>query len=498
MGVVFRQSIKTTAITFAGAVLGAAMVLISSQLMPEQELGFSRNLTNQTVVASYFLMMGMSSTLFLFFHRFDEEQDQNKRAVFLSLCFGIPLVAFILAMIPYFAFQDYWLERFFQVKDRVFIKKYMLCLPLYTLFYLYTTLFEHYLLTQIKSAAASFVREVLIKGLNLLLVLLFGFNLINYDVFIYSFVGSNLIAVGTLYFLARKNSSFRFSTNWQLLNKSEYKNIFNFAGYHSLMGVSFSLFGFLDAVLLASLDSDGLNAVPAYTNAVFISSVMTIPYRAMNGIASADISKSYALGQHEKVKDVYTRAALNILIASMFMAVLITTNLHNAVAIMPSNYASVFGLTLVLMIGKLIDSGTGLNDVALNMSPYFKLNFYFSAGMVVFMLVMYRIFIPQYGVYGAAWVFSISLIVYNFLKTIVVWRKMDLHPFSKGTGTTFFIGLVCIGLVFLIPKINNPYFDTIVRSSIICILFAVLIFWLKPSKDVSHYINETLKKKKLF
>ncbi len=77
MGVVFRQSVKTTAVTFLGAVLGAVLVLVSSSLMPEQELGFSRNLTNQTVVASFFLMMGMSSTLFLFFHRYGKEADHR-------------------------------------------------------------------------------------------------------------------------------------------------------------------------------------------------------------------------------------------------------------------------------------------------------------------------------------------------------------------------------------------------------------------------------------
>lgn len=498
MGVVFRQSVKTTAVTFLGAVLGAVLVLVSSSLMPEQELGFSRNLTNQTVVASFFLMMGMSSTLFLFFHRYDKEADHRKRAVFLSLCFLVPLGAFAVAMIPYFVFPDYFINRFFQVQDRAFMKKYLLCFPLYTLFYLYTTLLEHYLLTQIKSAASSFVREVLLKGLNLCLVLLYGFDLINYDVFIYGFVGTNLLAVLILLLLACKNKSFHFSTQWSLLSKKEYREILSFAGYHALMGVSFSLFGFLDAVLLASLDENGLAAVPAYTNAVFISGVMTIPYRAMNGIASADISKSYALGHLDKVKDAYSRSALNILIATVFMAVVIAANLHNAVAIMPASYAAVFSLTLIMMIGKFIDSSTGLNDVALNMSPFYKLNFYFSAGMVVFMMVAYRIFIPRFGVYGAAWVFTAALALYNILKTLVVWKKMGLNPFSKGTLIALLIGGLSYSINYLLPFQTNPYWDTLFRSVLVGLVFLLLILWLKPSKDIEHYVHNTLKKKKLF
>lgn len=497
MGVVFRQSIKTTAITLVGAILGAVLLIVASQVMPKQELGFSRNLTNQTVVASFFMMVGMASTLFLYFHRFDGDDQKERRAVFMSICFGTPLVVFLMAMIPYYFFHDFFINRFFQVQDHAFMKQYALCFPLYTLFYLYTSLLEHYLLTQIKSAASSFVREVLIKGLNLLLVLLFGFNVINYDAFIYAFVFTNLIAVFVLLLLARKNDTFQFSTQWNLLSRVEYKELFTFSGYHALMSVSFSLFGFLDAILLASLGHDGLHAIPVYTNAVFISGVMSIPYRAMSGIASADISKAYTLGQHHQVSDTYTRAGTNILIATVFMAVLIACNLHNAVAIMPAGYEPVFAITLIMMIGKLIDSGTGLNDVALNMSPYYRLNFYFSIGLVAFMLIMFRLLIPPYGIYGAAWVFTIALVLYNLLKTYFVWRRMGLQPFSAGSLRTLLIGLATAGLVMLVPALNSPYWDTILRSSIIFITYVILVLWLRPSPDVNHYIHNILKKKKL-
>lgn len=497
MGIVFRQSIKSTAATFAGAILGAVIMLISSNMIPQQELGFSRNLTNQTVVASFFILMGMSSTLFLYFHRFDEKKDQVKRAVFMSMCFLVPLAVFLLILIPYFLFQDYLLH-FFQDKDRPFMKQYILCFPLYTLFYLYSVLIEAYLLTQLKIAAASAVKEVLLKGMNLMLVLLFGFNIINYTVFIYGFVLINSISLSILILLARKNPSFRFSLQWKVFSKKEYREMFSFSGYHALMSMTYSIMGFMDAILLAGLDADGLNSIPVYTNAVFISSVMSMPHRAMNSAASADISKSYALGQHEKVRDVYNRAGINIFIATVFMAVLISCNLGNAVTIMGKGYEAVFAITLIMMIGKLADSGTGLNDLALNMSPHFKLNFYFSIGLILFMTSMFRVFIPIYGIYGAAVIFSLSLMLYNLLKTFFVWKKMGLQPFSRGTLTALLIGISVTALVFYIPQIENPYWDTIFRSTIVTILFIGMVFWLKPSKDISHYVNETLRKKRLF
>ncbi len=498
MGVVFRQSIKSTAITLVGAILGAVMVFASSNLMPIQELGFTRNLTNQVVVASFFILLGMASTLFLYFHRFDNEQEHEKRAVFLSLCFLSPLVVFLLTIVPYFVFQDWFLHKFFQAKDIPFLKRYMLCFPLYTLFFLYTTLFEHYLLTQLKSAATTFVREIMLKLLNLILVLLFGFNFISFDVFIYSFVGINLLAVFILFLLARKNESFRFSTNWQLLSRAEYKAIFSFSGYHAFMSLSIFLFGFLDSIILASQNKAGLDAIPIYTNAVFISGVIVIPYRAMGGIASADISKAYAEKNHEKVKDIYGRSGLNILIASVFMLCIIVCNLHNAIALLPPIYNAVFWVTLIMLIGKFADTATGLNDVALNMSPYFRFNFYSSIAVVIVFVIALRLAIPCYGVYGAAWVFAGALVLFNGLKTLFVWRKLRLQPYSIGSAKTLLIGAIVIALGLAIPKMQNPYWDTILRSIILTISFVGLVLWLRPSKDISHYIAETLKKKKLF
>ena len=150
------------------------------------------------------------------------------------------------------------------------------------------------------------------------------------------------------------------------------------------------------------------------------------------------------------------------------------------------------------MIGKFVDSGTGLNDVALNMSPYYRLNFYFSIALVAFMLIMFRLLIPAYGIYGAAWVFTAALVIYNLLKTYFVWRRMRLQPFSAGSLRTLFIGAATAALVWLVPTLSNPYWDTLLRSSLIFIIFAGLVLWLRPSADISHYIHNTLKKKKLF
>jgi O-antigen/teichoic acid export membrane protein len=497
MGVVFRQSIKTTIVTFIGAVLGGVLILVSSNVMPEQQLGLVRNFPIQAVLASYFLTVGMGNTLFLFLHRFDNNDNPERKSVLISLCFMVPLIIFCLAMIPYFLFQDQ-LFRFFQEKDVSLLKQYMLCFPLFTLFSIIIIVLEGFLTAHIRTAQVSFVREIFMKGGNLLLFILFGFSLISFNVFIYAYVSVNLISVLILFFMAGRIEDFKFSFKWHLLARKEYREIFLFSAFHGLMNISATLIGFLDTQLLAGLSPEGLSAIPVYTNATYLATLVSIPYRAMSAPASGDISRAYAKGDHEKVADSYKRSGLNILIASVFMCVIIVCNLHNAKAVLPVGHEAVSVLTLIMIIGRLTDSGTGLTDIALNISPYYRSNFYLSACLVTFMVICFYLVIPSYGLLGAAFVYTLSLGLFNLIKAYLVWTKLRLSPFSKGSLIALLIGLAVGVPIFFLPHSANPFLDAFWRSGLILAAFAGLVIWLKPSPDISHYINETLKKKKLF
>ena len=64
MGIVFRQSIKTTIVTFIGAALGALSIYIAAKL-PPQDWGFSKNILTQAIVFSQVVLIGVHSMLYL-------------------------------------------------------------------------------------------------------------------------------------------------------------------------------------------------------------------------------------------------------------------------------------------------------------------------------------------------------------------------------------------------------------------------------------------------
>jgi O-antigen/teichoic acid export membrane protein len=483
MGVVYKQSVISTVVTFIGAAIGGVSIFTSSALFPTQELGFSRHLTSQVVVASFLVLMGMSNTLYLYFHRWNEDTEVEKRNVFMSICFISPFIFFLIFLSGYLVLKEQILG-LFQEQDIPFMRAYFMCFPLYTLFYMYISLMEHFCIAKMKIAASSIFKEFVIKGLNLAIILLYGYRIIEFSTFIYGVVLINLIGLLCYIGYAAQFKEFRFSLQLHLLGKEKLKELFTFSGYHALMSATFSLLGFLDVMFLASLDKNGLNAIPVYTNAVFIASVMSIPYRSMVSSASANWNQLYTQNNQSAILTNYTRSGVNIFIASGFMFLIIYANLHNAVALMGPHFSPMILLTTILMLGKLVESACGINDTAINMSPFYRKNFYISLGLILLLIILLYILIPKFGIYGASIAVAISVSAFNLSKTWLVWKKMHLKPFTTGN-----IKIICIlALLILthqfIPQMGNAYWDTAIRSILLSVLYLTFILLTRPTEDV--------------
>ena len=85
MGIVFRQSVKTTIVIFSGAILGAVVIYLSTRFIPKQELGFTRNLTTQALVVGQMLIFGLHATLGICIHRYDDDAARRKTLIGFSL-----------------------------------------------------------------------------------------------------------------------------------------------------------------------------------------------------------------------------------------------------------------------------------------------------------------------------------------------------------------------------------------------------------------------------
>lgn len=495
MGIVFRQSVKSSLATFAGALLGALVIYLSTYFLPKQEFGFRSTLTNYAVVAGQILLFGLHNTIAVYIHRY--EPGDRRGPVLLTATMMIPALLIGAATIVYALCRES-ITHLFQPDDIPFITSYFYWLPLFTLLFAYQVILETYLISQLKVAKATFIREVLLRLLNILLIVLFGLNYISYDWLIYGTVLIYLIPIALLLAIAWRTEPFKFSFAIQVFSKAERFELIHFTWYHSLLSVTLTLMGMLDALMVATLSRRGLSAVPVYTISVFIISFLLIPYRAMLNSTFALLAQAFKDSNLAKAKDIFVRSSLNIFIASVAMLLLIVCNLHNAVKILPSGYEEIVPVVIILSLGRMADMITGMNDQVLSVSSHYRYNFFISIALVVLIVIFNWFLIPRYDVIGAAWGTTLAMIVYNLLKLIVVKAKLNMQPLSKRTFYVTAAGGLAFLAGYFLPEAGGPVIDAAWRSLLIlCIYLAGLIYF-KPSPDLVEYLASIRENKRLF
>jgi O-antigen/teichoic acid export membrane protein len=492
LGIVFRQAIKTSIVTFTGALLGAAINYIYTLAFPQNLVGVSRNLLNQGAVLFLFLLMGTVSLVHTYAQRYD--LNDPKRPVLITYSLVTPLVTTGLFCIPYFLLKSYVIGRY-QGFDRQYIEEFYLWLPILGLLLSYMTMLEYYLAAQMKLALGASMREVVLRVLNIILIALFYSGLVDFHQFVIGTVLVHLVPIVALYYFSTKTKGFGISFNWRAFSRDELYRVVHFSWYHMLITVTANLTAMLDVLLLGMLSPAGLKDVAVYNLAIFLISVLAIPHKAMSGAAFPKINEVF-VNKGSELSDLFTRSAINIQIVSVGMWVLILANRYNAAAILPPGYEAIAPVFVILSIGRMMDMVTGLNTELISITNHYKFLFRLTVLLLICIIAFERIFIPQYGIYGAAWVATLTLAAFNVVKLIFLYKKMKLLPFTKQTLVILAIGLTVFLVNYMLPVLSSPVLDAVIRSFIIVLIYGGLLVTFRPSPDLTHFISQVRKNKR--
>ncbi|MEC8883264.1 MAG: polysaccharide biosynthesis C-terminal domain-containing protein, partial [Bacteroidota bacterium] len=152
------------------------------------------------------------------------------------------------------------------------------------------------------------------------------------------------------------------------------------------------------------------------------------------------------------------------------------------------------GLYVVLLIAlaKLIDNVMGNNNAILYNSDYYRLVLVLGIVLVVIAVVLNLIFIPILGISGAAIATFVASVVYALSKIYVVQKKFKMHPFTTESLYLTMV-LIFLGVGFYFWDFKwNPILAIGGKSVILGLIYLILIYRLKISTEINHWINTYL------
>lgn len=269
--------------------------------------------------------------------------------------------------------------------------------------------------------------------------------------------------------------------------------------------LNYSLFMFLGgtaAVVILEIDKlmiytfVNIDQVAFYTVAVFIATIVGVPARSMYQITAPITARLLHDNDFKGLQSLYKQSSLNLAMAAGGVLLLLAVNLETIYKFIPQAYGGTTVLVLLIGSSKFCDALLGNNNAILFNSPYYKSILRFGLFLAFMTVVLNYLFIPKFGIMGAAIASFLAITFYDTAKVIYVNVKYNMHPFSKGTAYLLIIITVSFTLTQWIPNLENRYMSIGVNTLFTAIVYVGLLYFSNISATFNGLVNRG--KKRLF
>ncbi len=503
MGIIKRQGIKGTVVSYLGILIGYLnMMIIFPMFLEKDQIGLISVLIGSASLIAVFSQLGMSNTVIRFFPNFRDD-DRNHRGLMVWMLI-VPALGYLVFLLLWLFFREAILQPYAE-QSPMFVEHANWLLPM-SLFMMFSLLLESWSSLFQRITTPRIIRELALKLMATLAVVLYGKGLIDFSVFLILFAASYGIGTVLLSIYLFQLGRWHIKPDWAFMTPLLRREMAVYSFFIILGGVGSSLITRIDQIMLSELV--GLESVAIYTIAMSMAVVIEIPMRAMMQISAPIVAEAVAADDRQTLLSLYQKSSITQLIAGGLIFGGVWINVENIFAIMPQGQAFLAGKYVIFWIGlsKLFDLATSINGIIINNSKYYRVSLYLMAVLAVLAIVSNRIFIPDYGVNGAAFATALSLFLYNALMLIFVWVKFRMQPFQWNTFKLLIVFLFSLWVNSLITGLEYNWpvlsgmpavlvatlpvlFDLILRSAVFFLVFGGLCWGLKISPD----LNETIK-----
>ncbi len=483
MGIVVNQSLRNTITTYLGFGLGAINALfLYTNFISDQYYGLVAYILSAANIMMPLMAFGAHNTIVKFYSTFKSKNALNS---FLTLMLILPIVLSIpLAFVGYVAYDT--IADYLTTKNEI-VRDYLWYIFLTALSMAYFEVFYAWMKVQMQTVFGNFMKEVFHRVGAMFLLFAIHFKFIDIDQFMLGIVGVYILRALIM-------MCYAFSTRLPVFRFGKIDKLSSILKYSSLIIIAGSI-----ATIILDLDKFMLNnyidieKVAYYSVAVFIATVIAVPQRAMHQILLPLTAQFLNENNKEALKDLYQRSSLTLYVISGFIFLLIVLNINQLYAIIPSEFGDGLIVVFLISVAKLYDNLLGNNNAILFNSDYYRMVLVFGVILAVLAVLLNLILIPMYGVNGAGLATFIAIVVYNTIKIIFVKRKFNMFPFTSETLKITILLLILVIAFYFWEFPFNAYLNIVLKSMAIGVVYALVIYKLNVSEDITEAIRKYLR-----
>lgn len=481
MGIILDQSFKNMVVTYIGFAIGAINVLILyPHFFEPKYYGLITYLLSASTLVWPIMGFGVHNTIIKFYTSYKRDEDKN---ALLTLAILLPLgVGLVIGIISYI-FQQQILNYF---DSNTLVQPYVWLILIIAISVAYFEVFFAWSKLKLKSVFGNFMKEVFHRIFVTIFLILFYYDMIDVSLFIYLLTGVYVVRtlIIQLYAFWLIPPKIRLQLPQNKIQVFKYSLLILIAG-----SIATALLD-LDKVMIEHYLP--IEKVSVYGIAVYIASVIAVPSRAMHQITLPITAKYLNHKEFDKLKDLYQKSSINLLVVSGLIFLLIVTNVQDLYALIPAEYQIEFSIIVLLSLNKLYDNLLGNSNSILFNSEYYQMVLFSGIIIVILAILLNISLIPLYGIYGAAVATFIAFALYNTIKLGIVYWKFKMQPITLGTFKVLGFVVVLGAVFYLVPIKLNPIADILIRSFLLGLIYLAGTYYFKFSADINQLVKKLL------
>ncbi|MCF8364474.1 MAG: oligosaccharide flippase family protein [Bacteroidales bacterium] len=488
MGVIQKQSISGVIWSYVGVGLGfLTTAVLFTRFLSTEEIGLLRVLVSYSSVLAMFASLGMNSVTTKIFPQFRDEKAKHQG--FLGMSLIIVLAGFLFSSLIYILFKNYFISGI-EEDSALFIPYFYAVVPLAFFSVLYGIMDSYY--RMLFNAVKGIVfKEVHQRIVVIIALVMYYFSMISFSTFVWLYVLAFALPVLLFVITLIREKKFHIVPKFNFIDLGLRKSMISVALFGILASFSARLVQTIDVIMVN--EYLGLSLTGVYTISFFFGTLILIPVRTMAKIGSTVISEAWKSNDVKTISEVYTKSSLTLSIIGLLFFVGIWGNIDNVFQLIGNQYSE--GKYVIFFIGlaNMAEVVLGLSGQIIVNSKYYRWQTYIMAVFTLIIIVTNIIFIPMYGIMGAALASFISKLIFTVMKYMFIYRQFKMQPFKMGHLWIFLIGGLAWYFSTLIPALPNFYIDIIVRSAAITALFVIPVYYFKISDDLNKRIDMIIK-----
>lgn len=490
MGIVIRQSIKGSIWSYLGVAFG---FVTTSYLYPRylttDVVGLFGLLISWSALFASITALGfpgVTSRLFPYFR--NNEKGHNG---YLFLVFVLILIGSVLFIGLFYLIRP-WLIGSNLEKSFLFTEYVNLLIPL-SLFTLLFTQLDTFVTVLYDGVYGIFAKEFVQRFLILLVTVIFIYGIIDLHQMILGFTIAVCIkGVMMIYYLINRGE-FYLKPKLTFISRKMRQEMVSVGTFNILAGISNTLVFNIDKIIINQIM--GLSATGVYTVAFYFGVLVVIPSRPLLRISGTLIADAFRRKDMDYIEDIYRRSALNQFIIGGFLFGGIVINIENILAVLGPDYSNGRWVIVLIGFGYLVDMITGANATIIAYSKHFRMILYFMLILLLMVVVNLIIFVPIWGITGAALAISLAIVFNNIMRFAYLKYRFGMQPFSISTVKVAGILLISSCLCMVIP-VAPLIPDLLIRSVLFALIFGGMILYFRVSEDINKMVNSVWNKRK--